>query len=102
MAEVHSVMDLKVYHFGVLSSFAQILLVLPHSNADPERLFSMVRKVETEERRQLDPSTVCDLFNVKKNNDKPCFSNKHLINDSMLASAEAATMNSLKKNMCTT
>ncbi len=58
MAEVTSVVHLEVHRFGTLSSFAQILLVLPHSNADPERLFSMVRKIETEERRQLDPSTV--------------------------------------------
>ncbi len=30
-------------------TLAQVLLVLPYSNADPERLFSMVRKIETEE-----------------------------------------------------
>ena len=54
-----------------------ILLVLPHSNADPERLFSMVRKIETVERRQLDTSTVCDLLSVKINNDKPCYLNSH-------------------------
>lgn len=97
MAKVPSVMDLEVLRFGILSNLAQVLLVLPHSNADPERLFSMVRKIETEERRQLDPSTVCDLLSVKINNDKPCFSNSHLMNDNMLSKAKKATMESLKK-----
>ena len=76
MAEVKSVTNLEVYRFGTLSSFAQVLLVLPHSNADPERLFSMVRKIETEARGNLDPSTVCDLLSVKINNDTPCYSNQ--------------------------
>ena len=97
MAKVQSVMDLEVRRFGVLSNFAQVLLILPHSNADPERLFSMVRKIETEERGKLDPSTVCDLLSVKINNDKPCYLNSHLINDSMLSNAKSATMKSLEK-----
>ena len=97
MAKVTSVMNLEVFRFGTLSSLAQVLLVLPHSNADPERLFSMVRKIETEERRQLDSSTVCDLLSVKINNDKPCYLNSHLINNSMLQKAKKATMESLKK-----
>ena len=29
----------------------------------------MVRKIETGERRRLDPSTVCDLLSAKINND---------------------------------
>ena len=98
MANVTSITNLEVYRFGTLSSFAQILLILPHSNADPERLFSMVRKIETEERRQLDPSTVCDLLSVKINNDQPCYLNKHLINGTMLEKAKKATMESLKKD----
>ena len=61
MANVTSITNSEVW------SFAQILLIRPYSNADPERLFSMVRKIETEERRQLDPSTVCDLLSVKIN-----------------------------------
>ena len=64
MAKVHSVMNLEVRRFGILSEFAPVLLILPHLNADPERLFSMVRKIQTEERGQLDPFTVCDLLSV--------------------------------------
>ena len=47
MANIHSITDLESFHFCYLSKIAQTLLVLPHSNADPERLFSMVRKIET-------------------------------------------------------
>ena len=35
--------------FETLAALAKVLLILPHSNADPERLFSMVRKIETEQ-----------------------------------------------------
>ena len=63
MASVTSVMNSEVYRFGKLSKFSHIILVISYSNADVERLFSMVRKIETEKRRsQLDQSTVCDLF----------------------------------------
>ena len=31
MAKVHSIMDLEVYPFSVLTKLAQVLLVLPHS-----------------------------------------------------------------------
>ena len=67
MAKLLSVMDVEVHRFGVLSSLAKILLVLPHSNADPVHLFSMVRKIETEQRWQLDTSTVSDLLIVQIN-----------------------------------
>ena len=53
----------------------QVLRVLLHSNIDPEHFFSIVRKIETEETQQLDPSTVCA---VKINNDKPGYSTKYL------------------------
>ena len=61
MSELKSITDSALLRFGTLSHLAKILLVLPHSNADPERLFSMVRKIDTEQRRCLDPSTVCEL-----------------------------------------
>ena len=67
MSEVRSVTDSEIYRFQYLSQLAKTLLVLPHSNADPERLFSMVRKIETEERRNLNPTTVCDLRSIMIN-----------------------------------
>ena len=48
MVEVPLVTDLDTLRFGVLSTIAKVLLVIPHSNADPERLFSMIRKIDTE------------------------------------------------------
>ena len=59
MANVTSITNSEVW------SFAQILLIRPYSNADPERLFSMVRKIETEERRQLDPSKKATMESLK-------------------------------------
>ena len=97
MAEVKLVTDEESFRFGMLSRVAKVLLILPHSNADPERLFSMVRKIETELRKQLDPSTVCDLLSVKVNNDNPCYGNKPLLTEDMLASAKSATRRSLSK-----
>ena len=64
MANIHSITSFESFHFGYLSKLAQILLVLPHSNADPKRFVSMVRKIETEEHTQLDPSTVSDLLSA--------------------------------------
>lgn len=97
MSDVRSVADSEMYRFQYLSQLAKTLLVLPHSNADPERLFSMVRKVETEERRNLDATTVQDLLAVKINNDKPCYMSKTLIDKDMLTSARSATMKHLNK-----
>ena len=64
MSKVKLVTDINTSRFGTLAQLAKILLVLPHSNADPERLFSMVRKIETEQRKHLDPSTDRDLLSI--------------------------------------
>ena len=76
VAEVHSVTDRETYSFRTLARLAKTFLVLPHSNADPERLFRMVRKIETDQRKHLDSSTLCDLLSVKINNDNPCYDNE--------------------------
>ena len=96
VAEIQSVADSEMHRFGLLAHLAKILLVLPHSNADPERLFSMVRKIETDQRKHLDVSTLCDLLSVKINNDNPCNDNQTLITPAIIASAKSATMRSLQ------
>ena len=98
MGELKVITDLASLRFGTLSKLAKILLVLPHSNADPERLFSMVRKIETEHRERLDPSTVCDLLSTKINNDNVCYDNKYLVSDSFLRSVKTATRRSLERS----
>ena len=65
--------DTTQKRFSNLVRLCKTLLVLPHSNADPERLFSVVRKVETEQRASLNPATVHDLLSVKMNTDLSCF-----------------------------
>ena len=102
MAEERAVTDLDTLRFGMLSRLAKVLLILPHSNADPERLFSMVRKIETELRRNLDPSTVCDLLSVKVNNDCSCYDNGHLMTKNIRTSAKTATRGSLHHPEATT
>ena len=61
IGDMKTVIDLETLRFEKLSQLTKALLVLPHSNADPERLFSMVRKINTELRRQMDPllPTLC-------------------------------------------
>ena len=95
MGELRSITDSTLLRFGTLSHLAKIMLVLPHSNADPERLFSMVRKIDTEQRRRLDPSTLCDLLCIKINNDNVCYDNKYLLPDRFLRSVKTATRRSL-------
>ena len=53
--------------FGNLSNLCKFL---PHSTADPERLFSIISKVDTSQHSSLLPSTVCDILSVKLNVDQ--------------------------------
>ena len=62
--------DIGEKRFGHLTGFCKTLLVLPHSTADPERLFSMIGKVDTSQRSSLLPSTECDILSVKINQDQ--------------------------------
>ena len=68
MSEVKCVSDHESTRFSVLSQLAKRVLVFPHSNADPERLFSMVKKIVTDQRKSLDHSKVCNLLSAKINN----------------------------------
>ena len=97
MSEVKCVSDHESHRFGVLSQLAKRVVVLPHSNADTERLFSMVRKIITDQRVSLDPSTVCYLLSAKIHNSKPCFNRSHLLLADFLRSVNSATCKSLRK-----
>ena len=98
LGKVKSVTDHESLRFSLLSQLAKRLMILPHSNADPERLFSMVRNIVTDHRRRLDPSTICDLLSAKVNNSKPCFDNSHLLSDDFLNSVKTATKRTLAQN----
>ena len=51
----------KDARFRNLSKLMKALLCIPHSNASSERVFSMVRKIVTENRMRMDNSTLCSL-----------------------------------------
>ena len=89
--------DTSQKRFSKLAQLCKILLVLPHSNADPERLFSMVNKVETDQRGSLKASTVTDLISVKMNTDSACYDSGGLFTSALLKSAKSATMRSLSQ-----
>ncbi|KAJ8333719.1 hypothetical protein SKAU_G00410380 [Synaphobranchus kaupii] len=57
----------KVGRFKNLARLMKALLCIPHSNASSERVFSMVRKIVTENRTRLDNSTLCSLLSCKLN-----------------------------------
>ena len=51
--------------YSVLCRLCKALCVLPHSNAECERIFSMVRHIKTDFRNRLSNST-CVLFSQSK------------------------------------
>ena len=53
--------------YSTISKLMKTFLLLPHSNADSERVFSMVNKICTEHRADLAPDTVAALLSVKVN-----------------------------------
>lgn len=57
----------KDARFIELAKLMKGLLCIPHSNASSERVFSMVRKIVTENRMALDNSTVSALLSCKIN-----------------------------------
>ena len=73
-------------------------LVLPHSTADAERLFSMIKKIETEQRSSLSPTTVCNLLSMKINTPRACFQSSQLFSPELLSAATTATERSLHQD----
>lgn len=58
--------------YSNLLILVRALLSLPASNADSEQTFSMVRKIDTEERSQLERSTIAALLSMKINVNVEC------------------------------
>ena len=59
--------------FPILSKLAKACCVVPVSNADPERIFSMLKKIQTDMRSELHNDTVCSLVCAKQNQDVQCY-----------------------------
>ena len=63
---------MHVIRFPLLAKVMSPLLCFPHSNADVERLFSILRKVHTDARRHLNADTITAYLQCKLNIDRPC------------------------------
>ena len=55
------------YKYSTISKLMKTYLLLPNSNADSKRVFSMVNKICTEHRADLAQDTVAALLSVKVN-----------------------------------
>lgn len=76
--------------FGRLAKVAKLVLVIPHSNAEEERVFSMVRKNKTAFRPSLDPKgTLSSLLTIKLASTEPA--HKFDPPKEMLKTAKSAT-----------
>lgn len=77
--------------FRYLPVVALAALSLPHSNADPERCFSMVRKIQTDQRDRLSNKTINSLLSIKLNSDEDC----HMfnVNEKLMKAAKSACVN---------
>ena len=73
--EIHTV-DTNQPVYSTLLVLIRALLALPASNADSERCFSMVQKIDSEDRSHLERTTVASLLALKLNVDADCFSFK--------------------------
>ena len=66
--------------FKLLPKLAELVLVIPHSNADSEGLFSIVRKNKTVERStmKLDEtlSSILSMKSMYLESEMPCFQSK--------------------------
>ena len=59
--------------FPNLAKLAKCILTLPLSNADTERVFSIVKKIVTSYRTDLEQTTLCALVSCKLNSDCNCW-----------------------------
>jgi len=59
-------------------------------NADSERIFSMLKKNQTDMRSELKNETICALMVTKQNQDSPCYKCEH--SGAVLKSAKKAVM----------
>lgn len=79
----------KDVRFRELTRLMKALLCIPHSNASSERVFSMVRKIVTENRMAFDNSTVCALLSCKINHTGQA--HKYNPSQKVLSNAKSAT-----------
>ncbi|KAI0224406.1 hypothetical protein LSAT2_024570, partial [Lamellibrachia satsuma] len=79
----------RVVSFPLMARIMTPLLSLPHSNAEVERLFSILRKVHTDYRYRLHADTVTAYIQCKMNIDSCC--HELVVPTEMLKFAKSAT-----------
>ena len=65
--------SLNAPRFPLMKKMFSVLLCLPHSIVDSERVFSQVRKINTKYRKRMGHETLTALLQVKINCDDRCF-----------------------------
>ncbi len=71
------------------------LMSIPASNADSERVFSMRRKVHTDQRPSLKQSTIISLMTIKFNSEECCHDS--IFSEELLTKCKKATVLHNKK-----
>ena len=80
-----------------LATLALYLLAIPTSNADSERVFSLVRRIKTDFRASLAPETLSSLIGCHFNNTANCCKITGDIDNTLLKKAKTCTM---ERNLC--
>ena len=62
--------------FPVLCRIAKLCLTIPVANVDSERMFSILKKIHTEFRSELNNDTICALMCSNQNSLTDCFEYK--------------------------
>ena len=75
--------------FPLLFKLMAGLLTIPASNADSERGFSMLRKIHTDQRSNLNQSTIIALMSLKLNSDSCCYNSE--LSEDLLKCCKKAT-----------
>ena len=84
------------HNFGGISDVAKTVLILPHSNAGEERVFSLIRKNKTAFRPSLQvDGTLASLLTIKMANKESSFEPPA----DLLSSAKKATWNYNKEHL---
>ena len=65
--------SLNFLRFPLMKKLFSVLLCLPRNNVDSERVFSQVRKINTEYRKRMGHETLTALLQVRMNCDDRCF-----------------------------
>ena len=79
---------------GTLRVVVLPLLSLPNSNADSKRVFSMVKKIDTDSKSNLGQDTLCALLSCKINTEDNCY--KFQPSVELLKSAKSVTWDYVK------